>query len=596
MSEHKSDLAAEGQEWKSNAEHVEVLNTPTDESSSSNADSEQYHFTWGKFAACLGLALGFLSDTFLIFSTATVLSYINADLGPSTSYVWIATGDLVASAASGVLIGRLSDIFGRRILFLVGGVLALVGTLVSALGQNIPTMIAGGVIIGLAAAARQNAFAAIGEIVPKKSRGMAFGILENFVSLGVAFGPPISYSCIKHSSWRTIFWIAFAIDVVVLVIVFLFYHPMNQYIHEEGKSGWYQVKHLDWVGLFLFSAGITVFLMGISFGGNNYPWTSAGTLAPIIIGALSVVACGFWEAFASPRYPLFPSVILKNFRGFTVMQIGVFFVGMVFYSTAVLWPEQIQALFTTELTKVGWYSAATGLGPLCFGWLFGVAASKLPHVKWQMVATMCALTAFSGAQACVSVDSHVASTALVALLFISVSGMATYSINMSQLGVAHEYIGLATGVTITMRLLGGAVAQIIYVSILKNTLTSQVANVAAPALAKAGLAPTSIPATIEALLTGNYKSPAVTGLSPKILGVAVASLRQAYVVSFRTVYLSSIAFGGAGIIVLCFAANVDHLRTSKVEIELVEGAHMQAKTDTGEGHIVRADDAGHLHA
>lgn len=53
MSEHKSDLAAEGQDWKSNAEHVEVLNTPTDESSSSNTDAEQYHFTWGKFAACV---------------------------------------------------------------------------------------------------------------------------------------------------------------------------------------------------------------------------------------------------------------------------------------------------------------------------------------------------------------------------------------------------------------------------------------------------------------------------------------------------------------------------------------------------------------
>lgn len=128
--------------------------------------------------------------------TFSILTLISA--GPSTSYVWIATGDLVASAASGVLIGRLSDIFGRRILFLVGGVLALVGTLVSALGQNIPTMIAGGVIIGLAAAARQNAFAAIGEIVPKKSRGMAFGILENFVSLGVAFGPPIcTHLCLR---------------------------------------------------------------------------------------------------------------------------------------------------------------------------------------------------------------------------------------------------------------------------------------------------------------------------------------------------------------------------------------------------------------
>lgn len=119
----------------------------------------------------------------------SILTLISA--GPSSSYVWIATGDLVASAASGVLIGRLSDIFGRRMMFLVGGVLALIGTLVSALGKNIPTLIAGGVIIGLAAAARQGAFAAIGEIVPKKSRGMAFGFLENFVSLGVAFGPPI---------------------------------------------------------------------------------------------------------------------------------------------------------------------------------------------------------------------------------------------------------------------------------------------------------------------------------------------------------------------------------------------------------------------
>jgi hypothetical protein len=52
MSEHKSDLAAEGQDWKSNAEHVEVLNASTDESSSSNADAEPYDFTWGKFAAC----------------------------------------------------------------------------------------------------------------------------------------------------------------------------------------------------------------------------------------------------------------------------------------------------------------------------------------------------------------------------------------------------------------------------------------------------------------------------------------------------------------------------------------------------------------
>ena len=47
---------------------------------------------------------------------------------------------------------------------------------------------------------------------------------------------------------------------------------MNQYIREEGKTRWDQVKETDFIGCFLFAAGLTLFLLGISFGGSTFPW------------------------------------------------------------------------------------------------------------------------------------------------------------------------------------------------------------------------------------------------------------------------------------------------------------------------------------
>jgi hypothetical protein len=52
----------------------------------------------------------------------------------------------------------------------------------------------------------------------------------------------------------------------------LFYHPINQYITKEGKTRWQQVKSFDYTGISLFTAGLVLFLLGLSFGGATYPW------------------------------------------------------------------------------------------------------------------------------------------------------------------------------------------------------------------------------------------------------------------------------------------------------------------------------------
>jgi hypothetical protein len=71
------------------------------------------------------------------------------------------------------------------------------------------------------------------------------------------------------------------------------------------------------------------------------------------------------------------------------------------------------------------------------------------------------------------------------------------------------------------------------------------------------------------------------------LETAVLGLKWTFAHALRTVYLSSIAFGGIGIICSAFVANVDHLMTRTIDIKLEEGAYVKGHTDTGEGHFIK---------
>jgi len=66
-----------------------------------------------------------------------------------------------------------------------------------------------------------------------------------------------------------------------------------------------------------------------------------------------MIILGFYDAYRPQVFPLFPPVVFRNVRGVTVVLIGTFLFGMMYYSTAVLWPQQVQALYTTDLIKVG---------------------------------------------------------------------------------------------------------------------------------------------------------------------------------------------------------------------------------------------------
>lgn len=158
----------------------------------------------------------------------------------------------------------------------------------------------------------------------------------------------------------------FSWHMAAFIFLVIFYHPPDFHMkhRSDGKTKLQLLAELDYVGIFLFTAGGVLFLVGINFGGRQFAWASAEVIAPIICGILSYVLLGFWEVYANPKYPLLPPKLFKKIRAFVMVIVVCFVGGMLYYSMNVLWPRQSQLFFVSadEPVMRGVYSMIFSCG------------------------------------------------------------------------------------------------------------------------------------------------------------------------------------------------------------------------------------------
>jgi hypothetical protein len=164
---------------------------------------------------------------------------------------------------------------------------------------------------------------------------------------------------------------------------------------------------------------------------------------------------------------------------------------------------------------------------------------------------------------------------------------------MAQLGVAHEYIGIASLMLVCARTVGGSVATTVYTVILQNDMKDHGAKRVATTLAENGVPLSDLLPVVTALLAGDQTSPALLsalGAHPQAILPAITSLREAYAHAFRIVYLVSIAFGTLGTICAAFSLNVNKLLTRHVDVTLDEGAHLRTHEGNRKAHVIHHHD------
>ncbi len=145
---------------------------------------------------------------------APVLGVINNDIGPDPNYLWIALVYTLTLAIGQVLVGRLSDLFGRRWFFIFGSALALFGCIISAVATTVPVLIGGSTLVGFAAATQLSYTFVVGEIIPFKHRFLSKVYISLWVTAVVGFGPAIAYAFVQHTqhTWRSCYYLMIAIN------------------------------------------------------------------------------------------------------------------------------------------------------------------------------------------------------------------------------------------------------------------------------------------------------------------------------------------------------------------------------------------------
>jgi len=139
-----------------------------------------------------GFCFAAISAYLFVILPTNILSYINEDIGPSPYIAWFNIARTLSLSFTYTILGRLSDLFGRRWFFIGGNITALIGIIICATAQNVNSLIVGAAVFGLGETVQLSFNVALGELVPNKYRPMvlSFIFLTNapFASFGGMIG------------------------------------------------------------------------------------------------------------------------------------------------------------------------------------------------------------------------------------------------------------------------------------------------------------------------------------------------------------------------------------------------------------------------
>ncbi|KAK1997770.1 fungal trichothecene efflux pump [Colletotrichum falcatum] len=514
--------------------------------------------------AMAGFCLSAISAYIFLILPTNVLTYINADIGPSPFISWVNIARTLSLSFTYTILGRLSDLFGRRWFFIGGNIVAILGISICAVARNVDALIAGAAVYGMGETVQLSFNVAVGELVPNKHRPAVLSLIFLTNAPIPAFGPFIARKFVENPnlSWRWCFYINIIVVGLAIILLYLFYHPPTFDLLHERKTKRELLKELDYVGIFLWTAGLTLLLMGVSWGGVMFPWDSVATISTLAIGTALLAALFCWEAFADLKYPAVPVRFFAN-RGFMSLVCCATVATMFYYSAVLLWPQQVQALYTTDITYAGWLSttvgSATALGQICAGVIIRWGGNAR---YWIMFSTF-AMVGFVGALASLTPQTLNAGLALTILGPFFVGFIELASLALAPLFCRPSDIGLASGLLASIRSAGGSIAVAVYTTILSNRLAAEIpAAISGPAVA-AGLPESQLPGLIETAVAGDLA--AFPGLTSAVEAAVVKVLPGAYTRAFETVYLASLGFGAIAIVGCLFAKDAQKHLTDRVE-------------------------------
>src|ERR687886_2289355 len=289
----------------------------------------------------VGLMLGMLVAAVSQTIVSPAMPVIVAEVGGVDPYGWIAAATLLVSAVSIPMVGKLSDIYGRRGFYIAGLVIFMLGSILAGAAQGFWWLVGARAIQGLGMGTIMPlSQTIIGDIISPRERGKYMGYLGGVFGVASIAGPLVGGWITDAFSWRWLFYINLPLGIAALVFIVAFFHlPHTPKRHS-----------LDYVGFVTLGLGLSAVLLATSWGGTQYPWGSWQIISLYIVGV--TILTGFVINENYVREPVLPLKLWKN-SIFTLSNISNMAVAMTMFGAIFFIPIYAQGVIGVSVTNSG---------------------------------------------------------------------------------------------------------------------------------------------------------------------------------------------------------------------------------------------------
>jgi EmrB/QacA subfamily drug resistance transporter len=454
------------------------------------------------FAVLLGLFLGALDQTIVGPALPTVVTQLSGN----ELYVWAVTIYLLTSTVSIPFWGKLSDIYGRKPLFMIGIVIFLIGSALSGLSQNMTQLIAFRGLQGIGAGSLfPIALAVIGDLFTPAERGRYQGLFGAVFGIAFIAGPLVGGYLTENISWHWIFYVNVPIGLISLYFIWRLLPTVK-----NPRA----TRNFDIIGGLIFTAAVSVLLIGLT-NKQTGDWTDPEVGGLILAALVGIVL--FILAEARAKEPIVPLHLFRN-RTYTSSMLATFFASFAFFGAIIFLPRWFQFVhgFTPTWSGLAALPLMVGLIGSSIG--SGLYVARTGRYKWLTVGAIVVMGVSTALMTQLRAETPL--PIVWGWMFLAGLGVgptfAVFTI-IVQNAVPFQFLGVATSNLTFFRQIGGSVALAIVGTIFGTAFREQLV----PQLTSAGVPPPVIAGFNQAAASGAVDFNKLTGVGD--LGATILS-------------------------------------------------------------------------
>ena len=411
----------------------------------------------------VGLMLGMLVAAVSQTIVSPAMPVIVSELGGIEHYSWIATSALLVSAVTVPVIGKLSDVYGRRGFYIAGLVVFMLGSILAGAAQGFWWLVAARAIQGFGMGTIMPlSQTIIGDIISARERGRYMGYIGAVFGVASIAGPLAGGWITDNFSWRWLFYVNLPFGVAALAFILAYLHVPH--VPRRHK--------LDYVGFVALPIALVAVLLATTWGGTTYPWDSWQIVSLYAAGV--VVLIGFLVNEYYTAEPVLPLRLWKN-SVFTLSNVSNMAISMTLFGAIFFIPVYAQGVIGVNVTNSGAVLIPLTASMIVVSIVVGRLITRTGRYKGFMLAGLLIMASgyflltrleYGSTQTDLTLDMIVVGLGLGAVL-------QTYTL-VVQNATSRGDLGVATSTTQLSRSLGATVGTAVFGTIMTNGMRTEI--------------------------------------------------------------------------------------------------------------------------